>query len=157
MSSKKTQIYWANDQVAFYLSPEVQSHHVFALMLDILKRADETIISSFAITEIWVRMLIRKKLQLGHISVFLDYTVASRNPANTHFAAQNIDELLLTNNHSKSIYMRNHSDEMLAIMSNNATSNHRYESGCIFKNHPVIEIYKKELQTMKQQSAPWMS
>jgi hypothetical protein len=157
MSSTKTQICWANDQVAFYLSPEIQSHHVFALMLDTLKRADETIISSFAITEGWVRRLIRYRQHLGDITLFLDFTVATRNPSNTNFAALNVDRVLLTNNHSKIIYMRSGLNEMLAVMSNNATNNQRYESGSIFKNHPVIDIYKKQLVTMKQQSAQWMN
>ncbi|MDD4374218.1 MAG: hypothetical protein PHG67_09900 [Bacteroidales bacterium] len=156
MSSIKTQISWANDQVAFYLSPVVQSHHVFDLMLQEIERADETIMSSFAITEGYVRRIIRNRIKLGFVRLFLDFTVASRNPANTNFAAVNVDELLLTTNHSKTIYMRNSQLEMLAIMSNNATNNQRFESGVIFKNHPAIRLYLDQVQIMKDAAVLWM-
>jgi hypothetical protein len=155
MSSTKNQIFWADDQVAFFLSEKIQSHHVFDLMLDTLERADETIVSSFAITENYVRRIIRSRDRLKHIILFLDFTVASRNPANTEFASRNVDRVLLTANHSKTIYMRKGRDQMLAIMSNNATSNQRYESGCIFKNHPVIAIYLQQIAIMKERAAPW--
>ncbi len=155
MSSTKNQICWANDQVAFFLSEKIQSHHVFDLMLETLERADETIISSFAITENYVRRIIRNRDRLHSISLFLDFTVASRNPANTEFASRNVDRVLLTANHSKTIYMRSGGDQMLAIMSNNATSNQRYESGCIFRNHPVIEIYLEKLNEMKERAVRW--
>jgi hypothetical protein len=157
MSSKKTQICWANDQVAFYLSPDVQSHHVFDVMLENIERADEIIISSFAINENYVRRLIRNRDLLAHITLILDFTVASRNPANTQFAAMNVDNLLLTTNHSKTIYMRRNSTELLAIMSNNATNNQRFECGCIFRNHPAIGIYKQNMSILQATAAPWMS
>jgi len=100
--------------------------------------------------------MIRHRQLLGDITLFLDFTVASRNPSNTTFAALNVDRVLLTNNHSKTMYMRSGTNEMLAVMSNNATNNQRYESGTIFKNHPAIKIYKTQLEAMKQHSAPWM-
>lgn len=156
MSSKTLQICWANDQVAFYLSPEVQSHHVFDLMLATIERADELVISSFAINETYVRRMIRNRHRINRILLFLDFTVASRNPANTQFAAMNVDSLLLTTNHSKTIYMRHGHNELLAIMSNNATNNQRFEAGCIFRNHPVIQHYKSQIDIMKQVAVPWL-
>lgn len=156
MSLIKNQISWANNQVGFYLSPVVQSHHVFDLMLHEIERADETIMSSFAITESYVRRIIRNRKHLGKVILFLDFTVASRNPVNTNFAALNVDELLLTKNHSKTIYMRSKSAEMLAIMSNNATNNQRFESGVIFKDHPAIRLYLDQVQIMKDAAVQWM-
>jgi hypothetical protein len=129
---------------------------VFDLMLAEIERADETILSSFAITEGYVRRIIRNRENLGFVKLFLDFTVASRNPANTNFAAINVDELLLTTNHSKTIYMRSNAMKMLAIMSNNATNNQRFESGVIFRNHPAIALYLDQISIMQNASVPWM-
>lgn len=45
---------------------------------------------------------------------------------------------------------------ILALMSNNATNNQRYESGVIFRNHPGIDFYLQAIEAMKADSAPWM-
>lgn len=155
MLSKQTQISWVNDNLAFYLSKEVQSHHVFENMLEHIERADELIISSFAINEQWIRRLIRYRDVIKHITLILDFTFASRNPAIANFAAANCDLLLLTANHSKTIFLRRNTDQMLAVMSNNATSNQRYESGVIMRNMPAIDIYCESLPQLKINAVVW--
>lgn len=157
MSSKRAQIQWVNDQIAFYLSQEVQSHHVFDEMLERIERADEMIISSFAMNENYVRRIIRNRHLIKHITLVLDFTVSSRHAANTQFAAQNADRVLLTNNHSKTIYMRRGSDSLLAVLSNNATNNQRFEVGLIFRNHPVIDSYVQATGIMFESSVQWTS
>ncbi|HMM12475.1 MAG TPA: hypothetical protein PKE03_10315 [Bacteroidales bacterium] len=155
MSLAQTQICWSDDQFAIYLSPSVQSHHVFDAMLEKLERADEMIISSFATNEQYIRRIIRNRPRIGHITLILDFTVASRNPGNTDFASMNVDELLLTSNHSKLIYMRRDSAEMIALMSNNATNNQRYEAGIIVCNHQIITLYKQRINQLKQLCIRW--
>lgn len=155
MSLPQNQICWSDDQTAFYLSRLVQSHHVFDLMLKTIERADELIVSSFAITETFIRRLIHNRQKLDDITLILDFTIASRNAAMTCFAAEHADRLLLTNNHSKTIYMRNGSAEILAVMSNNATNNQRFESGIILKNHPIISMYSPLIRETIDQAAPW--
>ena len=155
MLSKQTQISWVNDSLAFYLSPEVQSHHVFDNMLEHIERADEIIISSFAINDQWVRRLIRNRHLISHISLILDFTFASRNPAIATFAASNTEVLYLTANHSKTIFMRRANDRLLAVMSNNATSNQRYESGVILRNLPAIDVYLERMNHLKENAVIW--
>lgn len=95
---------------------------------------DRMVISSFAITEAYIRRIIRNRDHIHHITLILDFTIASRNPQISLFAARNVDELYLVNNHSKIIYVENGERKMAAIMSNNATNNHRYESGIIIQD-----------------------
>ena len=131
-----------------YLNEEVQSHNVFDYLLDKCGRADKVIVGSFAITEAYVRRIIRNSHRIGNIELFLDFTIASRNPRTTLFASHNVNRLYLTNNHSKFIYMRS-GQEYLAIMSNNATNNHRYESGIILSDAVFISEYLKQIEEMK--------
>lgn len=156
MSLTKTQISWSNDdQQAFFLSPTVQSHHVFDAVLDKLQRADEMIISSFAVNENYIRRIIRNRHRIDHITLILDFTVASRNPAITDFASQNVDSVLLTANHSKTIYIRNKQLELLAVMSNNATNNQRYEAGIVVSDPSIINAYKQTINELKQNAVRW--
>lgn len=155
MSLAQTQIYWSDDRTGFYLSPRVQSHHVFDAMLNQLQRADDLIISSFAVNDQYVRRIINHRQLISHITLILDFTVASRNPAITDFASANVDLLLLTSNHSKTIYMRSGNEQMLAVMSNNATNNARFESGIILHNHPSIAHYLTAIDHLKQRSVVW--
>lgn len=113
------------------------------------------IISSFAITDKQVRRLIRSSHQVDSITLFLDFTIASRNARVTQFAATNVDELYLTNNHSKTIFASNPGNSILAVMSNNATNNQRYESGFIFRNHDLIRDYVEHYEKMKADSVIW--
>lgn len=95
---------------------------------------DRMVISSFAITEAYIRRIIRNRDQVKHITLVLDFTIASRNPRISLFAAKNVDELYLVNNHSKIIYVESGNRKMAAIMSNNATNNHRFEAGIIIQD-----------------------
>lgn len=149
---EKNQIIWADPFTAFFLSKQVASHHVFDFILNEIKRADEMIISSFAITDDYVRRLIRNRESISMLTLILDFTVASRNPRITDFAARNCEELYLTNNHSKTIYAKNKETEILAVVSNNTTKNRRYESGIIFKNHEVIPAFIQQYEQMKNDS-----
>jgi len=151
------QIIWSDPQTAFFLSNQVASHHVFDFIINEMKRADELIISSFAITDFYVRRLIRNSGRISRITLFLDFTIASRNARVTQFAASNVTELFLTNNHSKTIYAKNADTEMLAVISNNATNNLRYESGIIFKNHPIISQFLQQYEFMKLNCTQWTS
>lgn len=137
------------DGIYWYLSDQVQSHNVFDFLLKKVKRADEMIISSFAITEAYVRRIIRNRDKIERLSLFLDFTIASRNPRNMLFAENNVDELYLCNNHSKFIYVRGSGKEYVAILSNNATNNHRYEIGIILCNHSFITEFLGGVEKMK--------
>jgi len=154
---KTNQIIWANSQTAFFLSNQVASHHIFDFVIDEMKSAECMIISSFAITDHYVRRLIRNRGRISRITLFLDFTIASRNARVTQFAASNVAELFLTNNHSKTIYAKNADTEMLAVMSNNATNNMRYESGILFRNHDLIPQFLRQYETMQADSVQWKS
>ena len=134
-----------------FLNQQVQSHDVFDYLLDKCGRADEMIISSFAVTEAYVRRIIRNRHRIENISLFLDFTIASRNPRVTFYAAHNVNRLFLTNNHSKFIYIRS-GISYLAIMSNNATNNHRYESGIILSEPVFISEFLAQIEGMKRDS-----
>jgi len=148
-------IHWVDANIAVYLTNNIQAHHIFDFMLEELTGNLKIIVSSFAITEPWVRRLIRSRQRITHITLFLDFTVASRKPKNTDYTSRNVDELWLTNNHSKTIYMDNGTDRILSMMSNNATNNRRYESGVLFKNHPAVELYLQNIEQMKLDSVQW--
>lgn len=135
--------------IGYYLNKQIQSHTVFDYILDKVTRADTMIIGSFAITEAYVRRIIRNRHRIGDITLFLDFTIASRNPRITNFAAHNTDRLFLTNNHSKFIYASVSWMEYLAIMSNNATNNHRYESGIILSDSVFITEFLAQIEVMK--------
>lgn len=153
----QNQIIWSDPQTAFFLSKQVASHHVFDFIINEMKRAETMVISSFAITDQYVRRLIRNQDSISRITLFLDFTIASRNARVTQFAALNVAELFLTNNHSKTIYAKNAGTEMLAVMSNNATNNLRYESGIIFRDHDLIPQFLTQYETMKTDSVQWKS
>ncbi|NQU52429.1 MAG: hypothetical protein HQ522_07805 [Bacteroidetes bacterium] len=132
-----------------YLNKEVQSHTVFDYLLDQCNGADKMIVSSFAITEAYVRRIIRNRQRIEDLTLFLDFTIASRNPRGTNYAAHNVDRLYLTNNHSKFIYISRSGVEYLSIMSNNATNNHRYESGIILSDSVFIAEFLAQIEAMK--------
>ncbi len=133
----------------YYLSEQVQSHDVFDCLLEKCGRADTIIVSSFAITEAYVRRIIRHRQRIGEISLFLDFTIASRNPRITLYAARNVDRLYLANNHSKFIYASGSGVQYLAVMSNNATNNHRYEAGIILSDQVFITEFLTQIEVMK--------
>lgn len=135
-----------------YLNQEVQSHNVFDYMLDRLEGADRMTISSFAITEAYVRRIIRNRERIGHIDLILDFTIASRNPRISMYAAKNVDNLFLVNNHSKVIYIEKGTQSMAAVMSNNATNNHRFESGVIILDHQKARTFGQAFDAVKQQA-----
>jgi len=124
-------------------------------MLDDCKRADKMVISSFAISEALVRRIIRNRHRIDHLTLYLDFTIASRNPRMTMFAAKNVDELYLTNNHSKTIYTSGNGKEYLAVISNNATNNHRYECGLVIRSREVISYFREQYNQMKNDSVKW--
>lgn len=150
--AKKPKLRWLNNGTAPFLSKEIQSHDVFDFMLNELKRADTVVISSFAITEAYVRRLINNRRRIGSITLFLDVTIGTRNPRLTAYASMNVDELYLLNNHSKTIYMSGSGKSLLAVMSNNATNNHRYESGIVFSDLEIIVQFVEQYETMKAES-----
>lgn len=110
---------------------------------------DRMVISSFAITEAYIRRIIRNRENIRHITLILDFTIASRNTQVSLFAARNVDELYLVNNHSKIIYVESGDRKMAAIMSNNATNNHRYESGIIIQDEWAAVIGESFDQVIK--------
>ncbi len=132
-----------------YLNQNVQSHNVFDYLLEKCNGADKMIVSSFAITEAYVRRIIRNRQRIVDITLFLDFTVGSRNPRVTYYAANNVNRLFLTNNHSKFIYICRSGVEYLSIMSNNATNNHRYESGIILSDSVFIAEFLEQIEDMK--------
>jgi hypothetical protein len=142
-----------NNGFALYLNQQVQSHHVFDTLLNKVERADKMIISSFAVTEAYVRRIIKNRYRINQISLFLDFTIASRNMDIACFAGANVDELYLVNNHSKTIWVKSESGcEYLAVMSNNATNNHRFECGFICSDPEIISLYLSQLEQMKLES-----
>ena len=151
----KKQLSWLNNDLAFFLSNNIQSHNVFDALLLKCERADKMIISSFAITDAFVRRIIRNQDKITDLTLILDFTIASRSPRLTHFASLNVTRLLLTTNHSKTIYIQSGDLEYLAVMSNNATQNHRYESGIITSQKEVIAQYKISLAELINNSAQW--
>lgn len=141
---------WNND-TAIKLSRDIQSHDVFDYILEECERADKMIIGSFAMNEAYVRRIIRNRSRISYIEVFLDYTVADRSPANTIYVNENIDALYLIENHSKFIYCKGEK-EMLAVMSNNATNNHRFEFQVLLTDSNTIDDFLKQYEIMKNES-----
>ena len=141
---------WNND-IAVRLSQDVQSHDVFDYILDACERADKMIIGSFAMNEAYVRRIIRNRERISSIEVFLDLTVADRSPSNTIYVSENVDVLYLVNNHSKFIYCRGEK-EMLAVMSNNATNNHRFEFQVVIRDVEIIADFLRQYELMKAES-----
>jgi len=153
--SKNQKLRWLNNGTAPFLSKEIQSHDVFDFMLNELERADTVVVSSFAITEAYIRRLIKNSNRIGSITLFLDVTIGTRNPRLTAYASMNVSELYLLNNHSKTIYMSGSGKELLAVMSNNATNNHRYESGIVFSDQEIIRQFVHQYETMKAESCDY--
>jgi hypothetical protein len=136
-----------------YLNRQVQSHTVFDYMIEKLGHVDRMVISSFAITEAYIRRIIRNRKRIGHITLILDFTIASRNPRITLFAAKNVDELYLVNNHSKIIYAEGNGNKMAAVMSNNATNNYRFESGIIIRESNKAAVIGEAFAQVINESA----
>ena len=152
--ASSTKLNWVNG-IAPFLSNQIQFQDVFDFMLDDCGRADKMVISSFAISEALVRRIIRNRHRIDHLTLYLDFTIASRNPRMTMFAAKNVDELYLTNNHSKTIYTSGNGKEYLAVISNNATNNHRYECGLVIRSREVISYFREQYNQMKNDSVKW--
>ncbi len=147
-------IEWLCDGFAPFLD-KVQSHHVFDFCLNYVERADETIISSFAINEGFVRRLIKNRVRLGNLTVIWDSNMAVQNIGKLLFAAKNTDALLLANNHSKVIYMANSQKQCVAVSSVNTTGNYRYEGGLVTSDAALVGFYKHKLDNIKATSKPW--
>ena len=140
------------DHFALYLNQHVQSHHVFDYMLDRAGTAERVVISSFAITEAYIRHIVRQRERIAVAELILDFTIGTRNPRILMFAGKNCDAVYLVNNHSKFIYLEKGTDRQLAIMSNNATNNRRYESGIILWEAFRIEPFRQQIDEMIQSS-----
>lgn len=110
------------------------------------------IVSSFAITEAYVRRIVRNRHRIAEIELLLDFTIASRNPRVTNYAAHNVDRLYLTNDHAKFIYIEKGNQKYVAGMSNNATNNHRFEFGFILSDMELIAEFAIAIEEMKKQS-----
>lgn len=149
-----TKLTWVNGFAPF-LSKQIQSHDVFDFLLEECGRADTMVISSFAITEAYVRRIVRNRHSIGHLELFLDFTIATRQPRMTMYAAHNVDALWLTNNHSKTIFIEGNGKRFFAVMSNNATNNHRYESGLVFSEKNVIDNFLQQYSQMRLDSVRW--
>jgi hypothetical protein len=134
-----------SDDTFIYVNNQLNSHDVFDYLIDKCEGADRLFVSSFAITETYIRRFIKNRYRIKHITLLLDFTVATRQSRNTYFASQNVDELRLTNNHSKIILIEN---KAVAIMSNNATDNSRYECGFVSFNSEMVSKYTELIKTM---------
>jgi hypothetical protein len=152
MNSKNSESICECDGFAMYLNQQVQSHNVFDYLLERAGHAERMIISSFAITEAYVRRIIRNREHIDKIDLILDFTIASRNPRITMYAAQNVDNLYLVNNHSKIIYVETRGQSMAAVMSNNATNNHRFESGVIISDSCKAQTFGEAFELVIQQA-----
>jgi len=152
MNSKNSESICECDGFAMYLNQQVQSHNVFDYLLERAGHAERMIISSFAITEAYVRRIIRNREHIDKIDLILDFTIASRNPRITMYAAQNVDNLYLVNNHSKIIYVESRGQSMAAVMSNNATNNHRFESGVIISDSSKAQTFGEAFELVIQQA-----
>lgn len=152
MNSKNSELICEYDGFAMYLNQQVQSHNVFDYLLERVGHAERMIISSFAITEAYVRRIIRNRERIKKIDLILDFTIASRNPRITMYAAQNVDNLYLVNNHSKIIYVESQGRCLAAVMSNNATNNHRFESGVIISDSQKARTFAEAFDLLKQQA-----
>jgi hypothetical protein len=141
-----------NSGIGWYLNNETQSHNVFDYLLEKCNGADRIIVSSFAITEAYVRRIIRNRHRIAEIELLLDFTIASRNPRVTNYAANNVDRLFLTNNHAKFIYIEKGDEKYVAGMSNNATNNHRFEFGYILSDPELISDFAIAIEEMKKHS-----
>ncbi len=149
---KKKRIQKTSSGIGWYLNNHTNSHNVFDELLEKCKGADLIVVSSFAITDAYVRRIIRNRHRIGHITLFLDFTVASRNPRTTLYAAHNVDQLFLTENHAKFILVKNGCSQYLAGMSNNATNNHRYEFGIVLSDAELINDFSEAIEVMKKDS-----
>lgn len=147
-------ISWLKDGFAPFLD-KVQSHHVFNFCLDYVERADECIISSFAINEGFVRRLIKNRDRLGNLTVIWDSNMAIQNIGKLLFAAKNTDSLYLANNHSKVLYMANAEKQCVAVSSVNTTGNYRYEGGFITTDSDLVNFYKSKIDNLILDSKPW--
>lgn len=147
-------ISWLKDGFAPFLD-KVQSHHVFDFCLDYVGRADECIISSFAINEAFVRRLIKNRDHIGKTVLIWDSNMAAKNIEKLLFAAKNTDKLLLANNHSKVLYMASAEKQCVAVSSVNTTGNYRYEGGFITSDVDLVNFYKSKLDNIIENSNPW--
>lgn len=150
----KPKIQWQCDGFAPFLD-KVQSHHVFNFCLDYVKRADTTVISSFAINEAFVRRLIKNRDKLGHLTVIWDTTMATRNIKTLLFLARNVDAVHLVANHSKMIWMQGQ-NECVAVSSVNTTGNYRNEGGLITNHQVLVNFYQEHLNKIIEDSLQWM-
>ena len=132
-----------------YVSNRINSHDIFDYLIDKCEGADRLFVSSFAISETYIRRFIKNRYRINHRTLLLDFTVGTRQSRNTYFASKNVDELYLTNNHSKIILIEN---KAVAIMSNNATDNSRFESGLVSFNTELISEYSNLVELMKNSS-----
>lgn len=134
-----------SDDTFIYVNNQLNSHDIFDYLIDKCEGADRLFVSSFAITDTYIRRFIKNRYRIKHITLLLDFTVATRQSRNTYFASKNVDELHLTNNHSKIILIE---DKAVAIMSNNATDNSRFECGFVSFNSEMISKYTELIKTM---------
>ena len=149
-------INWLNGEFAPFLD-KVQSRHVFDFCLKYVERADECIISSFAINEGFIRRLLKHRDLCGELTVIWDVNMAQSNAANLLFLSKQTDALYLTSNHSKVIYMANAEKQCVAVSSVNTTGNYRYEGGFVTCNPDLVNYYKLKLDHIIDNSKPWKS
>lgn len=155
MALSNNDIIELDSQTAVYFSRNVESHDVLTYIMSRIGKADKLFISSFAVSDNFNRKIANIRKDVGELIVLLDFTIATRKKANTIFIANMSDQLFLTRNHSKVIASLG-SQKAIAIISNNATENHRVESGFISFNPDFVNAYEKIIYKELKNAAPWI-
>lgn len=153
-SLDKEKIQWLTDDFAPFLDT-VQSHHVFDFCLRDVDYANETIISSFAINEAFVRRLVKNRKRLGRLIIIWDTTMATRNISTLLFLNKQADAIYLTPNHSKIISMQCDSKNVVAVSSVNTTGNYRVEGGLVTSESSLVHFYHSQLIKIINSSGRW--
>jgi len=142
-----------NDETYIFVSNKINNHDIFDYFLNKFKTADKVFISSFAITDDYIRRFIKNTNYIKEITLLLDMTVATRKAHNTIFASKNVKNIYLANNHSKIILFDKNA---ICIMSNNTTKNTRYECGFISFNINIIDSYSVLINEMINNSIKYV-
>lgn len=143
----------SENQIQAFYTDKFQLFDIMDVILSQLPYCDRLIMTSFSISEEFIRKVVRFKTiyKIGRIELILDSKAATKVQKLNLFIKNTFDEVFLTKNHGKIILFD--SDPRVSICtSQNQTRGNRKESHLVTTSIDCFESFLKAVEEMKSTS-----
>lgn len=141
----------SENQIQAFYTDKFQLFDIIEVILSQLSKCSEIVITSFSISEEFLRKIyrFREKYQPEKMILFLDTKAAAKVQKLNLFLKNSFDEIWLTNNHGK-VVLFNSSSLVSICTSQNQTRGNRKESHIITTCNDVFMSFYDSVNEMKK-------